>query len=622
MKNIAFVFAFIIWLFFGWAVLLIVEERSQTSLLEKLTVDNERLAVTIANELNRIRVNLPMFHDISLAKRLLLRGESKDREALNKVLRTTALTAQAKEIFLVNTDGIIVSHGARDYFFTQSVGSVNSKKEYGIGSDVSLKPFFQQAIAGQIAGQITEYYDANDSKNNPERYYFAYPVEFNDKIIGVAVLVTGLREVFAMLNKDTANNLNFLVGMDGVVLASTNKEIDYGIVAPVTVKHRTMLQESRRYGASSLRSLSELSYGDFFENDSITITKKNNERRTYIVARFPVNNSSWFLFSSVDKRVIFSSMLNAGMFYLMFSALLLIAWLYLRHRAATQQHLAEINQQLEHRVENLTSGLKRSNSELYELVTHYKSTQERLEQTQYELLQTARLAALGEISATLNHELSQPALALRAYTENSMKLLARGDYVTVQNNFKEMQGICESMGNIVSTIQTFAKQSSQDMRVASLYDLAYSALPIVTHLIQKSGAQLIMPENGKDVFVRCIPEQLEQVLVNLISNATDAISSKPNARVEIVLGLENDVAKIMIRNNHANVAESHLEKLFDPYYTTKEDGLGIGLALCRRIVEAQDGKISARICVNRDIEFSIALKRYREKLNDPKEVKC
>jgi len=243
------------------------------------------------------------------------------------------------------------------------------------------------------------------------------------------------------------------------------------------------------------------------------------------------------------------------------------------------------------------------------LVKHYQTTQEKLEQTQYELLQTAHLAALGELSATLNHELSQPALALTAYTENSIKLLDRGDYKTVEKNFIEMKSICQSMGNIVSTIRTFAKQDSNEMKVASVGDIIDSTLPIVKHLIEKSGAKLIIKDKSKDINVRCIPEQIEQVLVNLISNATEAVFKKNDARVTLNASSNEQKVKIRVRNNHSNVSNKDLKKLFDPYYTTKEEGTGIGLALCKRIIEAQDGEIKARICKDKDIEFTLTLNK-------------
>jgi two-component system C4-dicarboxylate transport sensor histidine kinase DctB len=287
-------------------------------------------------------------------------------------------------------------------------------------------------------------------------------------------------------------------------------------------------------------------------------------------------------------------------------------WLYLRKRGELQEKLANINIELEGRVEVLTSGLKTSNVELKSLVSHYQSTQEKLEQTQYELLQSARLVALGELSATLNHELSQPALALRAYTENSIKLLDRGQYETVQQNFIEMHSICESMANIVSTIKNFARQSSDKMRSATIGDIIKQSTPIVKHLIEKSGATIEYPQNGLELKIRCIPEQIEQVIVNLISNACDAVNKKVNGKIWLNITSTQTTVKISVRNNHPEVGSKELSKLFKPYYTTKKDGLGLGLVLCKRIIEAQDGRIKARICKDGDIEFIITLKKQQQ----------
>jgi len=597
-KNILIFITLCIWTLIAWWLISTAQERAKTTALSTLKSENTRLALILSNELNRIRVNLPTLQKNLLIKKGLITESPLVLKELNQLLKGEVFHIQAQSIYVANLSGDIIAKGI-------SYELVDFKEVIEDSAwNISNKPYFQQSSLGINA----EYYDIEPSFLT-KSYHFSFPVSFNDNVIGVVVLTYNLADIYEQLNdSNNTDNINFLVGMDAVIYASSMTKMELKAVSPFSVKKINVLKKSNRYGRDELKHITSGSNADFYNLNEVKIDL-NNIKKDYLVERFAVQNSGWTLFSAIDKRVLLPSIVNTLMFFITLSALIFIAFLYFRKRSELQASLANMNTELEDRVEKLTSGLKHSNTDLKVLVEHYQSTQEKLEQTQYELLQTAHLAALGELSATLNHELSQPALALTAYTENSIKLLDRGDYKTVEKNFVEMKSICQSMGNIVSTIRTFAKQDSDEMKVAPVDDIINASLPIVKHLIEKSGAELTIKDKGKDIKVRCIPEQVEQVLVNLISNATEAVFQKPDGRVTINVSSNEKKVKIRVRNNHSGVANKDLKKLFDPYYTTKEEGTGIGLALCKRIIEAQDGEIKSRICKDKDIEFTVVLNK-------------
>jgi len=472
-RYITYTCIIIVWLLAGYGLLLVVDGKTKVKLVNRLNVDNESLATSLANNLNKVRLGLPQLQDSGLVKRYLIRNDAEDLLALNKLFHANSLVTKAEKIFLVDESGDIVALGQTSEQ-TQASQSLVVEEElepkYFVGANIRGERYFQQSIQGELA----EYYSVTQMQHSPKAYFFSFPILFNNKSLGVLVYVVDINELVSLLSVDDPKVTNYMVGIDGVVFASSQKSMDYATVSPITDRHKSVLIKYKRYGEATFNPISDLSKGDFFEKTHMRMNL-NGVSREYMTARTPIVGSSLLLFSSLDRRAVYGNLLNVISLYVLASALFFIGWLYSRHRENTQRHLAEMNAKLESRVDTLTSGLKRSNNELRELVTHYKSSQENLEQTQYELLQTARLAALGELSATLNHELSQPALALRVYTENSMKLLERGEYDTVASNFKEMHSICQSMGNIVSTIKTFSKQSSsQDMRVTSLYKLVQS----------------------------------------------------------------------------------------------------------------------------------------------------
>ena len=601
-KRIYLLFSiFFCWLCIGWFLISTIQERNREIFTSKLGAQNALLALSISNELNRIRVELPKVQDLYLFKRVLALPSKELIKQTNIELKRYAIAAKANAIFIADLSGKIIAKGKR--FPNNPLSSLGSKT--AIGTNIADKSYFQQASLELNA----EYYETNSTLSK-KMYHFAFPIKSNQKIVGIITLSYDLRAIYALLD-DNSGNLNFLVGLDGVIFASNDAKMDYFTISPFSSKLKKAIQKTTRYGLSTLESISNSSKTDFFEQPELEINFSETPSK-YLIENKTVNNASWVLFSGLKSSTLLASMLMAAIFYLTVSSLLFLCWLYLRKRSEVQKKLANLNIELENRVDVLTSGLTKSNVELKSLVSHYQTTQEKLEQTQYELLQSARLAALGELSATLNHELSQPALALRAYTENSLKLLERGDVETVHQNFTEMRSICVSMANIMTTIKNFSRQSSEKMRNVSVDQLIKQSMPIVNHLIEKSGARFQQPRHNTDIKIRCIPEQIEQVLVNLISNACDAVKKKSNANIWLDVVLENESVNLVVRNNYSSVTKQELTKLFNPYYTTKKEGLGLGLVLCKRIVEAQHGMITAKLLSPDHIEFTIALQPHSE----------
>ncbi len=601
-KRIYFFFSiFFCWLCIGWLLVSTTEERNREIFASKLGAQNALLALSISNELNRIRVELPKVQDLYLFRQVLTLPNNDLIEQTNIELKERAIAAKASAIFIADLSGKIIAKGNR--FPNIPLSSFDSKTAIGI--NIADKPYFQQASLELNA----EYYETNHTLSK-KMYHFAFPIKSNQKVIGIITLSYDLRAIYALLD-DNSGNLNFLVGLDGVIFASNDSEMDYRTISPFSIKLKDAIQKTKRYGSSSLNPISSSSKTDFFEQQELEINIHKTPLK-YLIENKTVNNASWVLFSGLKSSTLLASMLMTAIFYLTVSSLLFLFWLYLRKRSEVQKKLASLNIELEDRVDVSTSGLTKSNIELKSLVSHYQTTQEKLEQTQYELLQSARLAALGELSATLNHELSQPALALRAYTENSLKLLERGDMETVHQNFTEMRSICVSMANIMTTIKNFSRQSSDKMRNVSVDQLIKQSMPIVNHLIEKSGAHFHPPQHNLDIKIRCIPEQIEQVLVNLISNACDAVQKKPNANIWLHVVIENESVNLVVKNDYSSVTKKELTKLFNPYYTTKKEGLGLGLVLCKRIIEAQDGMITAKLLQPDQIEFTITLQPHSE----------
>lgn len=152
---------------------------------------------------------------------------------------------------------------------------------------------------------------------------------------------------------------------------------------------------------------------------------------------------------------------------------------------------------METRVHALTYDLRSSNNELKDLVEHYKSMQKELKDTQGQLIQSAKLAVLGKLSASINHELNQPILALQAYTENGQRLLEIGRYETVKENLGEILKVVSSMHKIVARFKIFARKSSPETRACFISEIIDACLVVINPLLNESRVKFSISYNVK-----------------------------------------------------------------------------------------------------------------------------
>lgn len=276
-------------------------------------------------------------------------------------------------------------------------------------------------------------------------------------------------------------------------------------------------------------------------------------------------------------------------------------------RKRYEQAITEARVELEHRVRERTYELEGANTRLRQEIEEHKGTQR-------ELIQTAKLAVLGQLSAGLNHELNQPLTAIRAFAGNGLKFLDRGQYQQAHANLQHISQLGQHMGDIIARFKVFARKGNVQQGPIAVQTAIMGALKIMNPRYKEVGIELVVtPDqgfivNGDMVF-------LEQVLVNLLANAADAILEAPHhqRRVQIEQTATQDQITICVHDSGNGLSDEAIRHLFEPFFTSKASGLGLGLGLSisQRIVEAMSGQISAQ---NRDTggaEFCVSLPRFQ-----------
>ena len=206
--------------------------------------------------------------------------------------------------------------------------------------------------------------------------------------------------------------------------------------------------------------------------------------------------------------------------------------------------------------------------------------------------QSSKLAALGEMSAGVSHELNQPLAAMKTYLAGARLLLQRGRPEEALSSFQRIDDLIDRMGAITRQLKSYARKGGEAVEPVDLRAAVSSALTMMEPQLRTRPIRIIRIVPRERVMVMADRIRLEQVLINLLRNAVDAVKGRPDAAIEITVEAAAH-AYVSVRDNGPGVSD--LEKLFEPFWTTKKpgEGTGLGLAISSTIVAHFGGRLTA-----------------------------
>lgn len=277
-------------------------------------------------------------------------------------------------------------------------------------------------------------------------------------------------------------------------------------------------------------------------------------------------------------------------------AALCLAFGAILFRAAERLQIeAAANAALEARVAERTGELSQANRDLIREIGERKEAEAALKRAQADLVQAGKLSALGKISAGISHELNQPLMAIRSLAENGTVLLDRGKAGAAGENFGRIGEMARRMGRIIKNLRAFSRQETADLRDVDLGAVVEAALEIAAPRLDRDGIALDWRPPAAPVVVRGGEVRLQQVVLNLVTNAADAMAASATKRLEIAIAPGNPVA-LSVRDTGPGLAEP--ERIFEPFYSTKEvgqaEGMGLGLSISYGLVQSFGGAIRGR----------------------------
>lgn len=253
-----------------------------------------------------------------------------------------------------------------------------------------------------------------------------------------------------------------------------------------------------------------------------------------------------------------------------------------------------------------SAELRQLNMALQREIAEREKAERNLEVAEQTLQQSSKLAALGEMSAAVSHELNQPLAAMKTYLAGAKLLLQRRRPEEAQSSFQRIDDLIERMGAITRQLKSYARKGGDAIEAIDVRESVSSALSMMEPQLRRGDIDMRASLPRDPVIVQADRIRLEQVLVNLMRNALDATKATPDPKVQILLTVGDNVV-VTVRDNGAGIED--LDNLFEPFYTTKApgDGVGLGLAISSGIVNDLGGRLTARNGQDGGAVFEITL---------------
>ena len=255
-------------------------------------------------------------------------------------------------------------------------------------------------------------------------------------------------------------------------------------------------------------------------------------------------------------------------------------------------------------------AVERTNQALAAEIEERILAEQQLKSTQNELVQAAKLAALGQLSVGITHEINQPLTAVTSHLHSAGLHLQNHNTDAVQRSHQKIKYLIDKVSVITRQLKSFARKAATELSAVDLQPVITDAIDLMANQLREQHCQLNYSATVDTPKVLAEAIRLEQVLVNLLSNALDAVQNSPLPRIDLTVLVTTSELWIEVRDNGVGISNGQLENIFDPFYTNREsgEGLGLGLSISYNIVQDFGGQIKVTSELGTGSCFSVILK--------------
>ncbi|SCM75005.1 Signal transduction histidine kinase regulating C4-dicarboxylate transport system [uncultured Pleomorphomonas sp.] len=481
--------------------------------------------------------------------------------------------------------------GTLDAYLLDKTGRVIASSNWNkwdsfVGRDLSYRPYYQNAGVGRVS----RFYGIGTTNLQPG-YFLATAIARGNDTLGIGVVKVSLDQLER--SWASAESPAILSDEHGVVVQSSVPAWKYGTLRPLDAAARRQIAEAQQYndralapiGLSTLRELDDRTHIVRLPGTAGSDGSFSTEG-LFLAESRAMPDTPWTLtvftdLSEMDDLARLWAAL-AGLGSLLCLGLLAVWRQRRRHLGeilAARAALQQAHDHLESEVADRTAALSATNERLRREVEERERTERTLRDAQSGLVQAGKLASLGQLSAGIAHELNQPLAALVTLSGNAVRFLDRGDLDTVRGNLERVRPLVERMGHLTGELKTFARKSSGEPQRVGLRKVIDDVLFLLNHRLTRGRVAMTIDIDGGDIDLWCDANRFEQVLLNLIGNAVDAMEGGDDQRIILSARREGRFVRIDIRDNGPGLPPERLDHMFEPFFTTKAPGVGLGLGL-------------------------------------------
>lgn len=581
-----------------------VHERSFTRGASSLkAASNSRLDLFASVVEARVRRLEPVPATVQLnpaVVRLLQAPGAAHAQAANDYLSRLNAHLGSLAVFVLDVRGVVLASS-----------NTAQHDDSRVGEDVSYRPYYLEALAGRSTRHFAI------GSGGHAGYFASHPIYDGAKVVGVAAIKIGLdalEQTWSMLGAPA-----LVADANQVVILSSQPTWRYTSLLPLPIERRVDLQLTQTYGALRLpqfpldvalsvdedtQEVQGVLHGD--RARVAAALGQTRSRADFMVLGRSLDGMDWRVLIFTSLASVRQQALLDGVGASVSVAFLLLLALYWaqrrrieRQKLGAKHQLEQANAELEREVGRRTQELTDANTSLRREVAEREQTEKTLRAAQDGLVHAGKMAVLGQLAASITHELTQPLGAIRTLSGNAAEFLRRDNPAAAQENLAIMSRLVEQMARIIDPLKSFSRKSTATPEATDAGRVVEQAL----FLYQlRSRHEKVETDN------RCLPGQwtvwcdanrLEQVLINLIGNALDAMRDAPQKRLQIsaerVQPGGTPALSIQVQDSGKGLSETDLAHLFQPFYTTKASGsgLGLGLVICRDIAAEFGGDLQA-----------------------------
>lgn len=478
------------------------------------------------------------------------------RDKLNRRFELLNAAAGASVLYLIDRQGL-----------TLAASNWNEWSSF-VGNNYSFRPYFQDALH-RTSGR----YFAVGVTTGVPGYFLSHAVyDDNGAVIGVLVVKLELEE----LQREWVGQPGVLLVADsyGVVILSSRPAWRFRALEELDALDQAELVEVRKYAERPLEQLARQPGRSFDGDADWMIIDGPDGRHSYLWQRQDLASEAWTLHLLIEE----DSLGDTARSYRLAAAgvwlTLVFLVLFLLQRRKNQRLQASIRENLEREVTLRTAELR---------------------EAQEGLVHAAKMAALGQMSAAMAHEINQPLTAIQMHLSSLGLLLDNGRERDVRSGLARIDGLLQRMASLTGHLKTFARKSPAGLNERLLLsDVLEQALLLLAPRLRGEQVELVR-ELRSEAWVCGDAIRLEQVILNLLNNALDAMLDRATRRLGVQIDVEDEQCVMWISDSGGGIAEANLGRVFEPFFTTKPvgEGLGLGLAISYGIVRDLGGNLEA-----------------------------